>query len=359
MMLLALVTVARPEAGATQDQDEYGVVLTSQAMTQESETLDGSVADVVDAANDAVVTIYTFVDQGSLPGRLGPGESTDGEATPLGAGSGWIFNADGYVVTNAHVVAGAESFVVQYADGTQVEATLVGVDEYQDVAVLQLDLAVGETVPAIATIGDSSAIRPGDQVVAIGSPLGEFTNTVSDGIVGGLDRSLDTGYGYTLPNLIQHDAEISSGNSGGPLLNMQGEVIGMNVAKIDNSTANGASVSGLNFAIAGNTVTGIVEEIIETGTSVTYPYLGIQTGWSGDAQVVEAVEPGTPADEAGMQPGDVIVALDGEEISADAGLVDLLFQHRPGDTVTVTVERGGETIDITLTLGERPAEVAA
>jgi 2-alkenal reductase len=260
-------------------------------------------------------------------------------------------------VTNAHVVSGADSFTVQYEDGTQVEATLVGTDVFQDVAVLKLDLAEGETVPAVAKVGDSSAMRAGDEVVAIGSPLGEFTNTVSDGNIGGLDRSLDGENGVTLDNLIQHDAEILPGNSGGPLLNMQGEVIGMNVAKVETTASNGATATGLNFAIDGNTVVAIVEEIIDQGGSVEYPYLGVQTQFTEDGLVVMEVEDGSPAAEAGIERGDVLVGIDGEQVDVDTSFMDALLQHEPGDNVTIQVQRGGSTIDVDVTLGTRPSGV--
>ncbi len=260
------------------------------------------------------------------------------------------------MVTNAHVVNGSDSFTVQYEDGTQVEATLVGVDAFQDVAVLKLDLAEGETVPGVAQVGDSSAVRPGDPVVAISSPLGEFTNSVSDGIIGGLDRSLDDGTGISLENLIQHDAELSSGNSGGPLLNMQGEVIGMNVATVATTGMGNTSATGLNFAIDGNTVAGIVDEIVSTNASIPYPYLGVQTALTQDGQAIGSVEPGSPADVAGVQAGDIVIAVDGTTITEDTTFMELLLEHRAGDTVTLTVSRDGAEHDLSVTLGTRPTE---
>jgi 2-alkenal reductase len=328
-----------------------------------------SVADVAEQANDAVVTIYTFTnattDGGFVPGGPGgrnegmnpapEGESgTDGQ-TPLGAGSGWIYTQDGYVITNAHVVSGADSFVVQYADGTQVEATLIGSDTLQDVAVLKLDLADGETVPGVAEVGDSALMRAGDEVVAIGSPLGEFTNSVSEGHIGGLDRSLDSGNGLDLGNLIQHDAEISSGNSGGPLLNMYGEVIGMNVAKIDTaSLGGGGSASGLNFAIDGNTVVGIADEIIETGESIGYPYVGVQTQQTEYGLMVVEVDPAGPAAASGLAAGDILVGIGDVRADETTSFLELLMEHRPGDQVSLVVERNGQEQTLDVTLGTRP-----
>jgi 2-alkenal reductase len=375
LLMVAVGAYSFNVAGAA-EQTAYEVQLTAQEQdnatataTNETATTYQSVADVAEAVNPAVVTIYTYTSQaqsqqetlqprGSDNGNQ-PSEPNGGDEVALGAGSGWIYSADGYVVTNAHVVAGADAFTVRFHDGTEVEAELVGTDVFQDVAVLKLNLADGQEVPGVAAVGDSSAMRAGDEVVALGSPLGEFTNSVSDGIIGGLDRSLDTGEGYRLGNLIQHDADISSGNSGGPLVNMQGQVVGMNVAKIDSSMTTGASVSGLNFAIDGNTVAGIVDEIIASGESVVYPYLGIQSQWDGEGQVVQSVEAGSPAADAGIEGGDVIVAVDGDAVSDEVPLINLLFAHRPGDVVTVSVDRGGDQVDLQVTLGERPDDLTA
>jgi S1-C subfamily serine protease len=288
----------------------------------------------------------------------GTGEADDtDEPQAVGAGSGWIYDAEGHVVTNAHVVDGAEEVQVQFHDGTTAMATVVGIDPLQDVAVLKLDLEEGQELPGVATVGDSSDLRPGEGVVAIGSPLGEYTNSVSEGIVGGLDRSLQTDMGSSLANLIQHDAPISSGNSGGPLLNMRGEVIGMNVAKIDTAGAQGVSVSGLNFAIDGNTVVDKVEQIISDG-EVVYPYLGVETQQGETGTLVVNVVEGGPAEEAGLQPGDVITGVDGVEIGPNADLTQLLYQHLPGDTIDLTIEREGEKIVISVTLGERPSSLS-
>lgn len=331
-----------------------------------------SVADVAAKANNAVVTIYTYTSQAQQQsgtsqfpsGNTQPGNNSQdngnsqggtGTEQELGAGSGWIYDSAGHVITNNHVVEGADKFVVQFADGTQADATLVGTDPFQDVAVLKL--ADGTKIPEVATVGDSSAMRAGDQVVAIGSPLGEFTNTVSEGIIGGLDRSLDTGEGYSLQNLIQHDAPISPGNSGGPLLNMEGQVIGMNVAKVDYQQANGASATGLGFAIDGNTVKKIADEIIANNGNVKYPYLGIASQETQDGQQVVQVQDGSPAATAGLQPGDVITAVDGTTLDSDHLLQDELFKHQVGDKVELTVDRDGQTMTITVTLGERPSGV--
>lgn len=353
--------------GMTPTFEPYTVSLVSQAETQEPPaSIAMSVADVAEAANAEVVTVYTFVEDGEFHSSfpdvepvegMVPGPGPSGEAAPLGAGSGWILSEDGHVVTNAHVVRGADSFVVQYSDGTQIEAELVGTDDFQDVAVLKLVLENGSMVPGVSTVGDSSTIRPGDEVVAIGSPLGEFTNSVSEGSIGGLDRSLDVGNGTSLDNLIQHDAEISPGNSGGPLLNMQGQVIGMNVAKVETAGASGATATGLNFAIDGNTVVEIAQTIIANNGSIAFPYLGVQTQLTNQGTAVAAVEPDGPATRAGIEPGDVFIAIDGVSIDDENSLMKLLLEHAPGDTVEVSVTRGDAEVALEVTLGTRPTGI--
>jgi S1-C subfamily serine protease len=354
------VEAANPANSSTSTTGE----LLAAQQTAEAETL--SVADVAEAANPSVVTVYNLqtIDQSrnpmfgqpQIPSQYDDDDQASDEPQAVGAGSGWIYDSEGHVVTNNHVVEGAEEVQVAFSDGTIVDATVVGTDPIQDVAVLQLELEDGQELPGVATVGDSSALRPGDEVVAIGTALGEFTNSVSDGIIGGLDRSLDTDTGAVLDNLIQHDAEISSGNSGGPLLNMQGEVIGMNVAKIDTSGQQQVSASGLNFAIDGNTVVEKVNQIIQDG-DVVYPYLGVETQTDGTATVVINVVEDGPAAAAGIQPGDVITAVAGEEVGPNAQLTQLLYEHNAGDTIEITVDRDGETLTLTVTLGERPSSI--
>ena len=302
-------------------------------------TVDLSVADVAERANPAVVTIT------SLTNGFGS------QAVPVGAGSGFIIDAEGHVVTNNHVVEGADELTVQFLDGTAVPATVVGRDDLQDIAVLQLKLSGEERVPGIAVLGDSSAVRPGDQVVAIGSSLGELTNTVSDGTVGAIDREL-----YGLPNLIQHDAEIYPGNSGGPLLNLRGEVVGVNVAGIGGGRGTiEVAPARIGFAIASDAVREIVDELIANG-AVARPYLGITGEQTSGGQVVVEVLDGTPAAEAGLLVGDVITAVDGEAIDGRTSLLDLLLEREPGDSVALTVDRSGSEQEIEVVLGQRPPE---
>jgi S1-C subfamily serine protease len=276
---------------------------------------------------------------------------------PVDSGSGYIISADGYVVTNNHVVAGGQSFQVQFMDGTTANATLVGADDVQDVAVLKLDLKSGQKVPGVLSFGDSSKVVAGQQIVAIGTPYGEYANSVSTGIVNAINRSLDEGNGLSMPNLIQHDAPIYPGNSGGPLLNLKGEVIGMNVAAAtDPTTGNQASATGIYFAIDSNVVKEIVDTIIKTG-KYERAYIGIQSQPTADGSGVQivSVESGTPGEKAGLQEGDVITAIDGNPITEkDPFANQLLFDHKPGDTIKLTVNRDGSDTTVSITLGVRP-----
>lgn len=338
-----------------------------------------SVADVYAAANPAVVTITTFVDQSQvqqaqdqqipgMPDQQLPDEGQDpsgegqapadesgdtGNLVQYASGSGFIIDDAGHVVTNNHVVEGAVAFQVRYSDGTIETAVLVGTDPFQDVAVLQIELADGAKVPATVAWGDSSAMRAGDEVVAIGTPYGEFNNTVSDGMIGAMDGDLNSGGGYSLPNLIQHNAAIYPGNSGGPLLNMDGEVVGINVAKAYGDTSS-TTDEGFNFAIESNAAKSIVDEIIATG-HYSRPYLGIQAqATEQGVEIMEIVADG-PAASSGLQTGDVIVGVEGEAAGDPSEALDtILFEKKPGDKVTLDVIRDGQQTTVEVTLGERP-----
>ena len=317
---------------------------TGTTTTQTEEAL--SVADVAERANPAVVTITTL---GDIGGVFGGGD----EALPIGTGSGFIIDAEGHIVTNYHVVEDADEFTILFFDGDTATATLVGGDATQDIAVLQLDLEEGETVPGTLAFGDTESVRAGDQVVSIGSALGEFTNTVTEGTVGAVDRALSESPNRTLPNLVQHDAPIWPGNSGGPLLNLQGEVIGVNVAGIGGTRLE-ATPAQLALAIEASAAEQVVEELLATG-EVVRPYLGILGAAINEGhEVAEVLEDG-PAEAAGIEAEDVITAIEDQAIDGPNGLNDALWQYDPGDVVSVTLERDGGTETVEVTLDERPA----
>src|SRR5918994_1773892 len=232
------------------------------------------------------------------------------DAVPTGSGSGFILDEDGHVVTNQHVVEGGVEFLVVLEDGRELAATLVGADANSDVAVLKVDAPV----PAVARIGDSDSLLPGQEVLAIGSPLGTFTNTVTEGIVSALGRTVpDDAGGPELLNLIQHDAAINPGNSGGPLVTLAGEVVGINTLGI-------IDAQGLFFAVPAKTVTRVANELIAEG-AVDYPYLGLQLVPLDDAIIaqwalpveegfyVQGVVAGSPSDAAGLPIGGIVPAI--------------------------------------------------
>ncbi|MBX0327810.1 trypsin-like peptidase domain-containing protein [Oscillochloris sp. ZM17-4] len=281
-----------------------------------------------------------------------------------GSGSGVIISDKGYILTNNHVVEGASQLAVVFNDGSRRDATLIGTDPLSDVAVIQ----VGGQLPAVATVGDAAALQPGEQVLAIGSPLGNFRNTVTAGVVSALNRSVGP-----MEGLIQTDAAINSGNSGGPLINLSGEVVGLNtlVVRNDQLSSSAAPVEGLGFSVPSTIFKGVAEQLIASG-KVSYPFLGVsylpidgsiaaelnlpvQSGAliQSSRQGVPAVQPGTAAARAGLRDGDIITAIDGSSLDGDTSLRQLLLQHRPGDTVTLTVLRNGQESSVQVTLGER------
>jgi S1-C subfamily serine protease len=263
-----------------------------------------------------------------------------------GEGSGVVWDGGrGLIVTNNHVVAGAQAVQVVLNDGETMEAQVLGTDAVSDLAVIQ----VSRTDLPSATFADGLP-RVGELAVAMGNPLG-FENSVTAGIVSALHRSLGQ---EPFIDLIQTDAPISPGNSGGALVNRDGAVIGINSAGIP-STENANS---LGFAIPAPTVVSIVGQLLEDGTA-SHAYLGISSIDGVEGAVVESVGPGSAAEAAGLQVGDVIVGFDGEDVAATDDLVSALRGKAAGDTATVTVERNGERLDLTVTLGERPAEPAA
>jgi S1-C subfamily serine protease len=306
--------------------------------------------------------------------------------TDQGLGSGFVFDGEGHVVTNQHVIDGASTVELAFASGFKAYGTVIGVDADADVAVIKVDAPAEEIHPL--PIGDSSVLNVGQSVVAIGNPFG-LSGTMTLGIISGLGRTqtahaAPTGGGFfSTADIIQTDAAINPGNSGGPLFNMDGEVIGINqsirTANVNQTTGNGVN-SGVGFSISINLVRRIVPFLIRDG-KYSYPYLGISSNSNLSLAEIEAlglptytgayvvaVVPGGPADDAGVKAGDtptrfeslnaggdLITAFDGNPVSTfDELLSYLLTNKSPGDTVILTVLRDGQPVDITVTLGERP-----
>ena len=277
------------------------------------------------------------------------------QTTSAASGSGFILTGDGYVLTNYHVIESSNSISVTLYDGKSYDAVLIGYDESSDIAVLKID-AEGLT-PVV--LGDSDNLNVGDSVVAIGNPLGELTFSLTSGAVSALNREITLSNSVTM-NLIQTDCAINSGNSGGALFNLYGEVIGITNAKYSGS-GSGASIDNIGFAIPINHVRGIVESIIENGY-VAKPYIGVTVtdvseetmGYGLPAgAAVKAVSEDSPAEKAGLQVNDIITAVNGKEISGRTGLSEAVSAASVGDTLTLTVYRQGNTISVDVTVGEQ------
>ena len=283
-----------------------------------------------------------------------------GQQTQTAAsGSGFIISEDGYVVTNYHVVEGAQKLTVITYDGNEYVAALVGYDQSNDVALLKVEATGLDPV----VLGSSEDLIVGDQVVAVGNPLGELTSTLTVGYISAKDRTINTDGTYNI-NMMQTDAAINSGNSGGPLFNMKGEVIGITTAKYSGSSGSGASIEGIGFAIPVDDVKGILVDLREYGY-VKGAYLGVSV-ISMDPAVAEAyglpagskvslVESGSCAEKAGVQVGDIIIGMGGQEVSGNSDLLSVLRKFSPGDTTTITVFRAGQELELSITLDEKPA----
>lgn len=308
--------------------------------------------DAVNAVADSVVGIQVY---------------SNGQVT--GSGSGVIYEVNGnqaYVITNHHVIEGASQIEVIFSNGESAEASLVGSDEYGDIALLTLTSDVEMTA---VKIGDSSLLDAGETVLAIGSPLGiEYAGTVTQGVVSTNSRTISVdlnsdGVEDWDMSVIQTDAAINPGNSGGALINLSGELIGITSMKLSDT-----SVEGMGFALPVNDVVNEIEQIKETG-KVTRPVLGISSVSLSDLSTFELrmyginttvsdgvyvaeVSNGSPAAQAGIQAGDVIVNFDGQEVTTYRSFVTALYAKQPGDQVNITVNRQGQNLNLTVTLGE-------
>jgi S1-C subfamily serine protease len=346
------------------------VALTSSYLTPEQ---------IYEQSSSGVVEVLATFSQAQAGSPYDPQSSASSQAL----GTGFVVSADGYILTNAHVVAEsgvtADSVSVVFKDGssdmTTVAASVVGVDETSDVALLKVDPAKAPDFKVLA-LGDSGAVQPGEAVVAIGNPLG-YDFSVTSGIVSAVHRNLQSPNGSVIPNGIQTDAAINSGNSGGPLFDSAGFVIGINEQIASQSGGN----QGLGFAVPINTAKKVMEQLKATGKA-TYAYLGVQgqtlsadiataLGIKADKGVlVAAVSSGSPAEKAGIKAGaqqtvvqnqtyvlggDVIQAVDGVEVASAEELAAAITEHDPGDVITLTIVRDGSTQQVKATLAERPS----
>jgi putative serine protease PepD len=318
-----------------------------------------TINQIYKSVGPGVVDIKTSSSQ-NTGGIFGFGQQQQTE----GEGSGVVFDKKGDILTDQHVVAGASKVIVTFSDGSTAPATIVGSDTGADLAVIRVQNVPASRLHPLA-FGDSSAAQVGDSVIAIGSPFGQ-PNTVTAGIVSAVGRTIQSPNRFTIPNAIQTDAPINPGNSGGPLINAAGQVIGLN-DQIETNNTNGqgeGSSSGIGFATPSNSDVRIAKEIISTGRARN-AYVGVSldpsvTGGAGIAKASSAsgeppIAPGGPADKAGLQPGDLITAVNGTHVRSLNQFVAAIATYPPGTTVTLTVDRGGSTKSIRLTLGSQPA----
>jgi putative serine protease PepD len=326
-----------------------------------------TVTDSQPAANSAlsVSALYDRVHQGVITIKV---------TTPQGQalGSGFVIDSEGHIVTNDHVVDGASSISVEFSDGSTYDAQLVGTDASTDIGVIKVDAPSSELTPL--QLGDSSAVQVGDEVVAIGSPLG-LNETVTSGIVSALNRTITSPNNFSINDAIQTDAAINHGNSGGPLLDLQGLVIGINSQIESDSGGN----DGIGFAVPSNTVQSVVSQLIATG-KVQHAYLGVgiatitdalssQLGLPAGVEVTQ-VTSGGPAAEAGLKAadattvvggqefptgGDVITAVNGKAVSTSEELQSVIGAMKPGDSASITYSRDGSEHTVQVTLGTRPS----
>ena len=279
------------------------------------------------------------------------------------SGSGFVISSNAtssYIVTNYHVINNVQDIKVFFANGDSYDATLVGGEEDNDIAVLRIEVGNLQTV----TLGDSDALNVGENVYAIGNPLGELTFTFTGGYVSAKDRSVTMSDG-TVMNMLQTDTAINNGNSGGPLFNEYGQVIGIVSAKLSSSSSSEASVEGLGFAIPINDVRDMITSIIENGYVTGKPSMGIllddvpqaaqQYGVPAGAEVL-AILDGSGADNGGLQVGDIITAVNGTEVSGSSDLQSAVSEFSAGDTVTLSIYRNGETTTVDVTLDEENTE---
>ncbi len=347
-------TVAAPETEASEDGDaketeegglnpEFSLGDLARPAPQGGKTIQ-TIPQIVDKAKPAVVAIYTNIVVSDQFGGL---------AQNTVSGSGFIISPDGYVVTNAHVIENAQSVHVNLEDGRTFQTAIIGSDSYADIAVLKIG---AEELPYIE-LGDSSKLLIGELAIAIGNPTGNLSGTVTSGIISALDRELS----QTPIALIQTDAALNPGNSGGALLNAYGEVIGINQLKILYSGTSTDQIQGISFAIPVNAAKPIIESIIRTGKHI-WPMMGISVstveedlasdqGLHYPGVVVVSVEAGGAGSQAGLKSGDVITAFDGKAVETTKELTDLKNAKEAGDEVVLTIYRGTRSLEIKMVLG--------
>jgi putative serine protease PepD len=342
---------------AVDDDEPANTVAASPASARSTSASGGlSIGEIYDQASPGVVEVRVASDTGNLPIDPVPGDPDNPPELepfqrPGATGSGFVIDEEGRIITNQHVVGDAERVTVVFEDGEAAEARVLGTDPSTDIALLQLEDTDHELEPL--PLGSSDALEIGDTVVAIGSPFG-LQGTLTAGIVSALDREIGAPNGFTIDGAIQTDAALNSGNSGGPLLDSQGRVVGVN-SQIQSE--NGGNV-GIGYAVPIDTVREVVEQLKADG-EVEHAYLGVSLGEaeSGeDGVVVSDAVDGGPAEDAGLQDGDVILEIDGEVVESVQDVRAAVDAKQPGDEMVLEVRRDGDTERIEVELGE-PASV--
>ncbi len=343
----------QPANSTTSGSDQNPVNAATEKLVVSTTEIETAITQAVEKIGPAVVTVTTHLPGGGRRSFFSPSQGV------TASGSGVIISADGYILTNNHVVEGGQTYSITLANGDEVDAQLIGTDQFTDLAVLK----VSGKMPAVAAFGNSDVLKPGESVIAIGSPLGDFKNSVTSGVVSATGRSLDTGNGYLMENMIQTDAAINEGNSGGPLVNLAGQVIGINTLILRSGSGAITVVEGLGFSIPSNTVQAIAAQLMKNG-ALSRPVLGVQYQ-SIDPTVsrmynlpvqygayVTNVISGSPAGKAGIQVDDIITKLNGITIDDAHPYINVLYSFAPGETIDVTVARGNQTLTVKVTLDQ-------
>jgi putative serine protease PepD len=297
--------------------------------------MSSSTAALYKRVKNAVVEIHASAGAESFEG------ATPGQAT----GSGFVIDEEGHIVTNQHVVDDAQSVRVEFADGTEVAAEIVGADPSTDIAVLDVDRPSSELTPL--RFASTGALEVGEPVIVLGSPFG-LEGTLTTGVISAVGREIQSPNGFTIENAVQTDAALNHGNSGGPVLDTQGRVVG--VAAQIRSDSGGSD--GVGYAVPGDTAKRVADELIADG-KVEHAYLGVSLADDGAARLLE-VRQGTPAAGAGLRTNDVVVEVDGEAIETGDELREAIDAKKPGDKLELKISRGGDEQTITVTLGTRP-----
>lgn len=349
---ITLKVVERNPSLAYEDQTVSSQTATAPAtLSFSNSNIETTITSVVQEVEPAVVTVV-----GTISGRATFfGITSDQEVS----GSGVIITEDGYILSNNHVVEGTQTLSVILNDGTEHPAELISRDVFADLAVLKIE----GKVPGIAKIGNSDNLKPGETVIAIGSPLGTFRNSVTVGVISATGRTLDSGDGYAIEDLIQTDAAINSGNSGGPLLNLTGEVIGINTLVIRGSNNSSTSAEALGFAIPSNTAAMIAQHIIEKGYFAR-PYLGTSyqnvtpriASWYNlpvnYGAYITGIDRNSPAEIAGLRPGDIITKIGDVPIDEQQSFINALFEYEPNQQITIEFSRENQLLTVDVVLGE-------